>query len=606
MKRHIILIGTATLLGCTPFADADPRDPEPKAQPPEMGLSDLLDIEPDIKQDVDLDITPDSTIDPPDDGNNVETPPLLTVAVGQDGVPRLNWDTPKEGQTIEVCIGDLCTEVDGNVWRDINAPWPRAVDGDGFSATSTYRGVDLVANPTFAPQERSYTLRLKNSQGEVLAESAVHRAARSVDDWRIAWQRSTDTTQSNWVQVADLSTFGWGTTYTDTEAPTDGTSQWYRVRYRPDGSNDPYAFSTAIQGNRIAPFEMGLGVSTSCHISNGNVRCWGNGAGGRLGDGETSNKSTPSSILALSASSIAVGFEHACTVNSAGSIHCWGDNTQGQLGTGNKVRSLDPSIVGSGADCVSVGQLHTCAILNSGNVSCWGNGASGQLGGGSTTESLTVGTGWIPPSPLTAIQSGDLFNCGLTTGQGLVCWGSNLSSQLGTANQGDQSTAQPVPNISGVDQFALGASHACAVSAGELRCWGNNFAGQLGYGFQTPTATAQTTTVPVPGNVIEVSAGLDHTCALNNLGDVYCWGANEYGQLGLGNKAPLRSPGAKVPLPGMAQTLYSGARHNCAVVSGEVYCWGQNLRGQLGNGVAGPDENVGDSAGETPARVTIP
>ncbi len=163
-------------------------------------------------------------------------------------------------------------------------------------------------------------------------------------------------------------------------------------------------------------------------------------------------------------------------------------------------------------------------------------------------------------------------------------------------------------------QVAAGAHHACAIlSGGIVKCWGYNAYGQLGLGNPydqgdepdemgnnlppVDLGTGETATA--------IAAGTTHTCALLGSQRVKCWGSNDFGQLGqgdkeyrgdgpseMGNDLPLVDLGTgAIPI-----AIASGSQHSCALLStGVVKCWGNNAQGQLG---LGDVKNRGDDPGE--------
>ena len=218
------------------------------------------------------------------------------------------------------------------------------------------------------------------------------------------------------------------------------------------------------------------------------------------------------------------------------------------------------------------------------------------------------------------------------------CWGDNSYGKLGDGTMTDRPTPVAVSGLgSGVLTVAAGRQHTCAVtSSGAIGCWGHNGYGQVGDG----TTTNRLVPVGVSGLgsvVAAVSAGGYHTCAVTNAGAVWCWGANDNGQIGdgttytnrltpvgvsrLGAGVALVSAGSNPHLRGdqrrrgvvlgrqcerPARRRYddglvdtggsNGARkrcgkcirrdpYSCAVASaGAVWCWGSNYYGQLGTG----------------------
>ena len=142
-------------------------------------------------------------------------------------------------------------------------------------------------------------------------------------------------------------------------------------------------------------------------------------------------------------------------------------------------------------------------------------------------------------------------------------------------------------DASSVGPVAVGRRHACAVDAdGRVLCWGENDSKQLG---RSSEAEMIPTPVEVSGisSAISVTAGSKHSCALLENGKVYCWGANQQGQLGNGSTSeePVSEP---VNVEGLSESVVAvraGHRYTCALLeSGEVSCWGFNTKGQLGNG----------------------
>src|SRR5262249_40432091 len=142
------------------------------------------------------------------------------------------------------------------------------------------------------------------------------------------------------------------------------------------------------------------------------------------------------------------------------------------------------------------------------------------------------------------------------------CWGRGDFGQLGYGNAnnvGDDelpSDVGPVPLPNAVLDLELGGFHTCAILAdGGLRCWGLDDRGQLGYGVQTnygddePLAGLPPVSVPP---VISVDLGERHTCARVGSGDIRCWGANDYGQLGY---ATTFVPVLEILVPGEALSL---------------------------------------------------
>jgi alpha-tubulin suppressor-like RCC1 family protein len=123
--------------------------------------------------------------------------------------------------------------------------------------------------------------------------------------------------------------------------------------------------------------------------------------------------------------------------------------------------------------------------------------------------------------------------------------------------------------------IASGYSHTCAIagSTGGAFCWGQNGFGQLGVGTtsnkNTPTAVIGLESL----RLTSVTTGRSHSCATTSLADVYCWGFNAFGQLGIGSVA-TRLSATLVPNI-KATSVTAGEFHTCAItLQKSVKCWG--------------------------------
>jgi hypothetical protein len=132
---------------------------------------------------------------------------------------------------------------------------------------------------------------------------------------------------------------------------------------------------------------------------------------------------------------------------------------------------------------------------------------------------------------------------------------------------------------------SAGLAHTCGVTlAGAAYCWGSNGEGRLGDG----TEIDRTSPTPVVGELTFqlVGAGALHTCGLSTESTAYCWGWNFTGSLGESPRE-LRSSAVPVPVTGdlRFETLEVGGNHACGRTADDTwYCWGANVFGQLGIG----------------------
>ena len=223
------------------------------------------------------------------------------------------------------------------------------------------------------------------------------------------------------------------------------------------------------------------------------MQCWGNNHFGQLGNGGTTNSTTPVAVIGISdATALSVGYSHSCAITGEGTVKCWGSNSFGQLGDGGTNSTTPVTVSGiNDATALSAGQMHTCAITSQGAVKCWGENRNGKLGnGGGAISTTPVAVSGI--SNATAVAAGVEHTCAIT-GEGTVqCWGWNGFGQLGTGSTTSSTTPVTVGGISNATALAAGHAHTCAIiNGGMLQCWGNNRYGQLGNGESSFYTTAQ-------------------------------------------------------------------------------------------------------------------
>ena len=295
---------------------------------------------------------------------------------------------------------------------------------------------------------------------------------------------------------------------------------------------------------------------------------------------------------------IATSGRHTCAVKTDGTVWCWGRNIYGPLSMQSYVAHMVPNI--NDATSVTTGWEHTCVLRDEGNVWCWGLNGAGELGIGSAdlnvhaTPSRVVDASGNPLSEITSLQTGPTraHTCAVRADYTVWCWGDNLHGQLGVGTEVNHAYATQVASaggqaLTGVSSVSAGELHTCAKKIDStVWCWGTNQYGQLGIGVTslkrtTPVQVYDATAYPFDG-AVRVSSGYFSTCAITSNATSWCWGFNSRGQLGNGNTQTEPVPVAVQGLP-LAGAIASGDIHTCAVdLQNAVWCWGYNHRGQLG------------------------
>lgn len=278
--------------------------------------------------------------------------------------------------------------------------------------------------------------------------------------------------------------------------------------------------------------------------------------------------------------SVSTGYQTTCGLDASGQAYCWGGNDYGQLGLGTSgihdgdYKRTRP-VAAAGAlrfTRVSVGRDMVCGLDFSGQAYCWGQG---WLGDGQLHEAGT------PPTPVAGghtfvdIAVNSASACGLTSGGSIYCWaGGNGSLGDGTYNTGEVPT--DISAGRSYEAIASEAGTACAIATGgTVYCWGDNTYGQVGPGEGEGPRVLAPTPIAASQPFRAVGVSVDATCALTDAGDVYCWGDNRAGALGLGQFDNDEHPTPTL-VPGGVQfsTLSGGEEGFCGLdPAGRLYCW---------------------------------
>lgn len=310
------------------------------------------------------------------------------------------------------------------------------------------------------------------------------------------------------------------------------------------------------------------GDHTCALASDRRAYCWGENGEGQLGDGTNTDRLTPVPVAGGERFlQINAGAEHTCGITTNERAFCWGAGAWTPVAVPGNRRFRN----------VTAGNNHTCAVTPEDVGFCWGwNNYHGQLGTGGgyslTPARIAGGHRWR------RVSAGGQYTCGVTTDFRAYCWGWKVGNkpvavpgglrfrQVNTGGGGfdDSQELQPVE------------AHACGITREDRAyCWD---------AFRTPTVTA------VAGNRRwrQVDAGMFHTCGVTEASRAFCWGYNAWGYNGNGTTSHTRTRAPERVAGGIAfANIDTGVmgRHTCGLTSGgKVYCWGANDSGQLGDG----------------------
>ena len=299
---------------------------------------------------------------------------------------------------------------------------------------------------------------------------------------------------------------------------------------------------------------------------------------------------------------LAMGVDHVCVLFEGGRVVCWGGDEHGQLGEGLSSDSgifqrTEPVAVQMLDDAVAIEAAAntTCAIRGSERrVVCWGINQPEMYGRGVDPDSLfTVPEPLdfeLDPVPIAELSMSGSHIVALSDDGRVFTSGGFGRPQLGRTPGGvvhllGEIDAPPGPVVAIVAGGSIGFGWTCiAIDDGRVFCVGNNDGEVVQMG--GPSEVDSFVEVGGLSNIIALAADQDYACALDTIGDVYCWGDNDHGELGRGVADLNNYPPARVPLSEPAGAIAIGAVTTFAVsADGDtVWGWGDSARGQLGLG----------------------
>ena len=386
------------------------------------------------------------------------------------------------------------------------------------------------------------------------------------------------------------------------------------------------------------------GRDITCALTSaGRAYCWGSNYGGGLGT-TSSGENLPAPVPVkggLSFRAISAGYDDVCALTNEGVAYCWGSSDYGKLGIGDvapstpfgPVSTPTPVLGGLTFRSITTGWSHSCALTSDGAAYCWGSDVGGALGVGGTAvctpgiQPDSIAQDWkricFRPQPTAvagglsfiSISAGYDYTCAVAVDGTAYCWGDNESGALGDPSTpsdcGDLNHSAcrrfvpaPVRGALHFTSISTGMFHACGITVdAKAYCWGLTGSIDPAHSYPTVTSAPLGTGVSAPGGSlvpVEVGGGLRfravkaswlRTCGTTVDSRAYCWGTNNYGDLGLGNfDDPVALPRAVLmPAAQDAPAVGWEESHACTVTtSGRIFCWGGfNFSGELGTGTVG-------------------
>ncbi len=391
----------------------------------------------------------------------------------------------------------------------------------------------------------------------------------------------------------------------------DSSRRYYTVTYqRADGVMADPMIAPVVKLSQSATAEHKCAV-----LRNGKLLCWGENKYGQLGLGTTSSEEyLPLTVTGVTdAVDVAVGLDHTCILRTGGAVQCWGANDKGQLGDGTTTNRTTPvdvlNLAGTGpltgVTSISLGAGFTCAVVNS-TALCWG--LDFVLSDYTNTYSHTLPLAVSGVSGVADVAVGEGFACVLTNAGKVQCWGNgNSNGKMGIGTTSLDPISVPVTmkdpsgtaDLIGATALRAGQDYTCVIAAsGYQLCTGSNSYYTMSDGDPATSRTLLVTmtvtgTAQALANVVQSAPGMFHKCVLVAGGTVHCSGSGYNGSVGIGLDYPLAESSRAVtvttslggpPLSGVVEVATSGSDSTCARTDTGVYCWGR----LVGNGLFSP------------------
>jgi alpha-tubulin suppressor-like RCC1 family protein len=339
-------------------------------------------------------------------------------------------------------------------------------------------------------------------------------------------------------------------------------------------------------GPERTPLVVAGGTHACLRATDGTVRCWGDNRLGQLGDGTFDQRTSVATVKGVDdVDDLSANACYTCAKRADRTLWCWGCNDRGQLADRSGNKASPTKLLDSVAQ-LPVGALGDVAavVTVDGTAITWGADSVGATCDGRIGDFLPIASAPSLNGAL-EISHGQFVTCARMASNELRCCGANNFGQLDDGTKAPNSLLPVNISVANVIQGTAGAGHACAlVRDGTARCWGSNSNGALGDGTTTKVGEFQRTPVIVKGlgEIVRIIAGFGSTCALTRGGTVFCWGLNQFGEVGDGTTTNRALPTMVPALTDVVQIAMGSQFTVARTRDGRVLCWGRSDLGQCG------------------------
>jgi alpha-tubulin suppressor-like RCC1 family protein len=315
---------------------------------------------------------------------------------------------------------------------------------------------------------------------------------------------------------------------------------------------------------------------------------------GQLGHQHEEDTCKPSHVISTTkhVRNVTCGANHNLALSSSGHLFVWGCNDHGQLGLPeydyclNQATLVQYNIRHENIVRFGAGGNFSLAISQRGTVFTWGCNDDGQLGhGDQESRDVPEKVEELVGVAITDVYGGFDFSVFRTNNGEVYTCGGNDFGQLGHSDFALRDIPEQIPNLKGVKKIAVGGFHCIALlDSDKLLSWGCNDRFQLGNG-TNQNSNYPTIMKKIPHKISNIHAGYKHTIIEAEYGFIYVCGANERGQLGLGDLQDRSIP-TRISTHRFVKVFPSSNSNHWFSVSlnGELLCVGSNTRGQLMTG----------------------